>query len=62
MSDLERKTKRFPQSFVVALSREEWERNLEQNIELGICTPGETYEGYLTALAEDFEFVCNPDH
>ncbi|HXY13813.1 MAG TPA: hypothetical protein VEI26_04865 [Terriglobales bacterium] len=44
-------TKPFAQSFVVPLSREEWERTAE---------PHETYEGYLQKLGELFGMVCLP--
>jgi hypothetical protein len=34
-------------SFVVPVSREEWERDLERSVKMGLAFPGETYEQYL---------------
>jgi hypothetical protein len=52
--------KRFGNSRVIALTRSEWERDLETNVELGLATPGETYEEYLDDLRKDFGWVCVP--
>ena len=40
----------FQEGFVVALSREDWERDYLQYLKLGLAKPGETYEDYLAAL------------
>lgn len=48
-------------SFVVPVSHEEWERDLERSIELGLAFPGETYEQYLDSIRRDPRFVlCMP--
>ena len=49
MSDSERNPNWQPKGFIVPLSREEWERELDHNVELGLAEPGETYEHCLLA-------------
>lgn len=46
--------------FVVAIPRDQWDREYEQNIELGLVKPGETYDDYIKALGRDFGWVCKP--
>jgi len=57
MSDSERNPNWQPKGFIVPLSREEWERELDHNVELGLAEPGETYEQYIGKLGRDF-IVC----
>ena len=59
MSKSEPKLRPCPNSFAVPLSREEWERDFDLYVELGLAKPGETYEEYLRALSRDF-IVCMP--
>jgi hypothetical protein len=47
--------KRFPDSFVAALSREEWEQDHRAGLD-----PNETYEAYLDALRRDYFSVSVP--
>lgn len=53
---------RFPNSTVVALSEEEWNERLPENIELSISKIGETYSDYLRKLNRIFGFVCMGHH
>jgi len=56
----ESKPKRFPDSFVTPLSREEWQADHEQEIALGITPKDETYEDYIAGLRAEFGIVCLP--
>jgi hypothetical protein len=51
-------------SFLIPVSRKEWEEELERSIEIGLAFPGETYEQYLDSVRRDPRFVlCMPhDH
>ncbi len=61
MSEQECKPKkRFGDSFVVPLSRTEWEEERERDVALGLANPDETYEDYLDGLRRDFLSVCFP--
>jgi hypothetical protein len=53
---------RYPNSFVVAVSREQWERDFDQNVEIGLAKPGETYSDYIRSLHRIFGFVCMGHH
>ena len=57
MSDAEPKP--IPNSFAVPISREEWKRDLDLHVKMGLAKPGETYEDYIRELARDF-IVCLP--
>jgi hypothetical protein len=47
---------------LIAIPQDEWERELEQNIELGLASPGETYRDYIAKLHHMFDSFCQGYH
>jgi len=43
--------------FLIPVSREEWYRELDHSVEIGLAEPGETYEEYLRKASRDW-IVC----
>ena len=60
MTQAEPKPNWKPKGFLVALTRKEWEDELEHNLEVGLAKPGETYEDYLRGISDDGWICCTP--